>query len=144
MSINLQKRMTTGLKTAFVSCTQLPVREDIISKQAMVSYNGGNGRGGKPKSNTLGDVVNLPTNKPSDGGAERRRQQLEGAMLLQRLREIQRDTARVNARQRQIDNFFDSINIPARIDETIDEISQGIEDVGNNLDQYLYHAYGGG
>lgn len=86
MSINLQKRMTTGPKTAFVSCTQLPVREDIISKQAMVSYNGGNGRGGSRQttsSSNAGRVAQVGgTYNADDGGVTRRTQQLmEGSAL---------------------------------------------------------------
>ena len=86
MSINLKKRMTTGSKTAFVRCTQLPVREDIISKQAMVSYNGGNGRGGSRQttsSSNAGRVAQVGgTYNPDDGGVTRRTQQLmEGSAL---------------------------------------------------------------
>ncbi len=86
MSINLKKRMTTGPATAFVSCTQLPVREDIISKQAMVSYNGGNGRGGSRQttsSSNAGRVAQVGgTYNPDDGGVTRRTQQLmEGSVL---------------------------------------------------------------
>lgn len=125
MSINLKKRMTTGPATAFVSCTQLPIREEIVFRPDMVSYKGGNGRGGKPKSNTLGDVVNLPTNKPSDGGAERQRKLQEGAMLLQQLNDIQRDTARVNARQRQINNFQDGVDRVFSLDTYGDFFSRG-------------------
>lgn len=84
MSINLKKRMTTGPATAFVSCTQLPVREDIISKQAMVSYNGGNGRGGGSRSSAgrVAQVVGGETYRPDDGGVTRRTvQTMEAAVL---------------------------------------------------------------
>ena len=132
MSINLKKRMTTGPATAFVSCTQLPIREDIIFRQDMVSYKGGGGgKGGKPKSNTLGDVVNLPTNKADRGNVDRQRQQLEGAILLQRLRHIQQDTALVNARQRQIDNFFQTVD--SFVDAAIDGASGGVEHVVDTI-----------
>ena len=87
MSINLKKRMTTGPATAFVSCTQLPVREDIISKQAMVSYNGGNGVGGRSRasSSNAGRVIQVvggETYIPDDGGVTRRTvQTMEAAVL---------------------------------------------------------------
>lgn len=85
MSINLQKRITTGPKTAFVSCTQLPVREDIISKQAMVSYNGGNGRGGGSRSSAgrVAQVLGGETYRPDDGGVTRRMVQTMEAAVLQ-------------------------------------------------------------
>lgn len=87
MSINLKKRMTTGPATAFVSCTQLPIREDIISKQAMVSYNGGNGRGGSRQttsSSNAGRVAQVGgTYTGDDGGVTRRMvQTMEAAVLL--------------------------------------------------------------
>ena len=44
MSINLQKRMTTGLKTAFVSCVNLPQKEKDITMQETRMINGGNGK----------------------------------------------------------------------------------------------------
>ena len=85
MSINLKKRMTTGPATAFVSCTQLPVREDIIFRQDMVSYKGGNGRGGvsRASSSNAGRVAQVTsTYTGDDGGVTRRTQQLmEGSVL---------------------------------------------------------------
>ncbi len=88
MSINLRKRMTTGLTTPFVSCTKLPVREDVIFKQDMVSYQGGNGRGSgrstsSSNSNNAGRIAQATgTYQPDDGGVSRRTQQLmEGAVL---------------------------------------------------------------
>ncbi|MDE2799789.1 MAG: hypothetical protein OXI94_14095 [Gemmatimonadota bacterium] len=85
MSINLKKRMTTGPATAFVSCTQLPIREDIISKQAMMSYNGGNGRGGGSRSSAgrVAQVVGGDTYRPDDGGVTRRMVQTMEAAVLQ-------------------------------------------------------------
>ncbi|MYD62905.1 MAG: hypothetical protein F4W91_17850 [Gemmatimonadetes bacterium] len=86
MSINLKKRMTTGPATAFVSCTQLPIREDIISKQTMMSYNGGNGRGGgsRVSSSNAGRVAQVGgTYTGDDGGVTRRMvQTMEAAVLL--------------------------------------------------------------
>ncbi len=86
MSINLKKRMTTGPATAFVSCTQLPIREDIISKQAMMSYNGGNGRGGgsRVSSSNAGRVAQVGgTYTGDDGGVTRRMVQTMEAAVLQ-------------------------------------------------------------
>ena len=86
MSINLQKRITTGPTTVFVSCTQLPIREDIIFRQDMVSYKGGGGgRGGgsRSSSSNAGRVAQVGgTYDPDDGGVTRRTQQLmEGSVL---------------------------------------------------------------
>ncbi len=44
MSINFQKRMTTGPKTAFVSCMNLPQQERDITMQEARMINGGNGK----------------------------------------------------------------------------------------------------
>ena len=83
MSINLKKRMTTDPTTAFVSCTQLPIREDVLFRQDMVSYKGGGGGGSKVSSSNAGRVAQLGgTYNPDDGGVTRRTQQLmEGAVL---------------------------------------------------------------
>lgn len=84
MSINLKKRMITGPKTTFVSCTQLPIREDIIFRQDLVSYNGGNGKGGGSRSSAgrVAQVVGDETYRPDDGGVTRRMvQTMEAAVL---------------------------------------------------------------
>ncbi|MXV84741.1 hypothetical protein F4Z98_15380 [Candidatus Poribacteria bacterium] len=84
MSINLKKRTTTGPATAFVSCTQLPVREDIIFRQDMVSYRGGGGgSGARTSSSNAGRIAQVGgTYEPDTGGVTRRTQQLmEGSAL---------------------------------------------------------------
>ena len=69
-----------------VSCTQLPVREDIIFRQAMVSYRGGGGGGtggSRSSSSNAGRISQaVGTYNPDTGDVPRRTQQLmEGAAL---------------------------------------------------------------
>ena len=84
MSINLKKRMTTGPATAFVSCTQLPVREDIIFRQDLMSYRGGGGgSGARTSSSNAGRIAQVGgTYEPDDGGVPRKTQQLMEAAVL--------------------------------------------------------------
>lgn len=90
MSINLKKRMTTGPKTAFVICTQLPVREDVIFRQDLVSYKGGNGGRRSSTSNTnagrIMQTVGGDIYRPDDGGVTRRTVQTMEAAVLQSAR----------------------------------------------------------
>ena len=71
MSINLQKRMTTGPKTAFVSCVNLLQQERDITMQEARMITGGNGG-----TDIVGDVyerhgLNRPITQ-NGGGVQRR------------------------------------------------------------------------
>ena len=68
MSINLQKRMTTGPKTAFVSCVNLLQQERDITMQEARMITGGNGG-----TDIVGDVyerhgLNRPITQNGGGG----------------------------------------------------------------------------
>lgn len=145
MSINLKKRMTTGPTTAFVSCTQLPIREDIISKQAMVSYNGGNGRGGGSRaSNTnAGRVIQVAGSdlyRPDDGGVSRRTTQtMEAAVLLNRTGRDRNEPDWVDHTQNAVNSLRQTWDNAVReVKEIPDELGDAVSDGWNDLVTNFY------
>ena len=137
MSINLKKRMTTGPATAFVSCTQLPIREDVIFRQDLVSYKGGGGgRGGGSRSSAgrVAQVVGEGIYKPDDGGATRRMVQTMEAAVLLSPRRNSNEPDWVDDAQNAVDSLRETWDNAVReVKEIPDELGDAISDCWDGI-----------
>ncbi len=122
----------------------MPVREDIIFRQDMVSYRGGGGRGGgsKPSSSNagrVGQVVGTGTYEANDGGITRSTvQTMEAAVLTNPSGRDPNETnwlvelqGNINDLEQSWNNFVSDVqNIP---DALGDAVSEGLEDGVNYM-----------
>lgn len=117
MSQKLSNRMTTVPEQSFLNCVSLSIREEDLNTSELDGLHGGN--------RLINFVLeNIP----------RVYNQAQQAINRGMPPVIQ---ATLHEAEQIVDDVIDTC------DSIIDDVSEGIEDFGNNWDRYLYHAYGG-